>query len=325
MSASLQHLLNQVAAGVTDPEMKVSVQQRERALMEVRGVEPNAAPLAQELAKLAAAGGDLPMGALGSGSDYSSFIDHLGIATVHIGFGGEDDDAGIYHSRYDSFDHFIRFGDPTFEYEVALAEVAGHMVMRTADAQVLPLRFADFGAALGRYVGELHREVTGERKAARQRHKLLDANAYELTADPMRPVAPPERLSDVPSIDLAPLDEAAKRLQQSAQAYEAAYDARAAAGLSLPERRLREINALMGTLEQRLLDEAGLPGRPWYQNMIQAPGALTGYSPKTLPAVQEALDARNWSGAQEYALTTAKVLDTYRIQLDRITALFNER
>src|SRR6185437_1729475 len=104
--------------GVADPETKVSVQQRERAVLEVRGTAPNADPTAKEIARLAAAGGDVPMGPLGSGSDYSSFLDHLGIAAINVEFGGEDDEAGIYHSRYDSFDHYVRFGDPTFEYEV---------------------------------------------------------------------------------------------------------------------------------------------------------------------------------------------------------------
>src|SRR5579883_452958 len=321
-SHSLQHLVNQVAAGVTDPETTVSVQQRQRAFLDVRAAGKDASPMIKEAAKLAGTNGDIPISPLGSGSDYSAFLEHPGIATLNLEFGGEDEsNGGVYHSRYDSFDHFIRFGDPTFEYEVALAQVAGHIVMRTADAAVLPLRFADFSATLDRYVDELHEEVASERKAAERQHGLLDADAYRLTADPTRPVAPPERLADVPNIDLAPLDRAAERLRQSAHAYETAYDARASAGLSIPAGQLRKINALMGTMEQRLLDEAGLPGRPWYKNMMQAPGRLTGYEPKTVPAVREALEADNWSGAEQYAVTTAKVIDDYRAQLDRLTAV----
>ena len=319
-SHSLQHMVNQVAAGVADPETKVSVQQRERAMIEVSGADPSASAEDKELARLAAQGGDVPMSPLGSGSDFSPFLDHLGIATLHVEFGGEDEDAGIYHSRYDSFDHFIRFGDPTFEYEVALAQVAGHIVMRTADAQVLPMRFVDFSATLDRYVKELHKDIDDERQAANGQHKLLDTDAYRLASDPTRPVAPPERLSDVPSVDLTPLDRAAERLRRSAKAYETAYDARASAGLSTPAGQVRKINALMATMEQRLLDEAGLPGRPWYENMMQAPGELTGYEPKTIPAVREALEARDWSGAERYAVITAKVIDNYRAQLDRLTA-----
>ncbi|HEX7370396.1 MAG TPA: transferrin receptor-like dimerization domain-containing protein [Rhodanobacteraceae bacterium] len=320
-SHSLQHLVNQVAAGVTDPETKVSVQARQRAYLDVHAAGKDARPDMKEDAKLAGANGDIPIAPLGSGSDYSAFLEHLGVATLDLGFGGEANQGGVYHSRYDDFEHFDRFGDPGFHYEVALAEVAGHIVMRSADAEVLPMRFGDFSATLDRYVHQLHKQVDTMRKATEAQHKLLDAGAYKLASDPLHPLAPPARLSDVPKIDFAPLDTAAKQLKQSAQAYENAYNARAAAGLDIPAAQLAKVNQLMGTLEQRLLDSQGLPGRPWYKNMIQAPGELTGYAPKTIPAVHEALDARDWNRADKYAAVTAKVLDNYRAQLDQLTAL----
>ncbi|HEX5960654.1 MAG TPA: transferrin receptor-like dimerization domain-containing protein [Rhodanobacteraceae bacterium] len=320
-SHSYQHLVNQVAAGVADPEKDASVQQRLRAHILVEAAKKDARPRLKEIARLAAKGGDIPISPLGSGSDYSAFLEHLGIATLDLGFGGEADQGGVYHSRYDSFDHFIRFGDPTFEYGVALAKVAGHIVMRSADAEVLPMRFSDFSSTLDRYIGQLHKQADEARKAADAQHKLLDAGAYKLASDPLHPVAPPERLSDVPKIDFTPLDTAAKKLKESAQAYEKAYGVRAENGLDIPAGQLVQVNRLMGTLEQRLLDEQGLPGRPWYRNMIQAPGELTGYAPKTIPAVHEALDARDWSRADQYAAVTARVLDNYRAQLDQLTAL----
>src|SRR6185312_10795497 len=223
---------------------------------------------------------------------YSAFLEHLGLASLDLGFGGEDDNDGIYHSRYDSFDHFDRFGDPGFKYEVALAQVAGRIVMRTADAEVVPMRFGDFSDTLDRYVGELH--------------KLLAMHAYELDSDPTRPVAPPARDSDVPDIDLKPLDDAAKKLKASAQAYEAAYDARAANGLQIPVAQLQQINGLMANMEQRLTERDGLPGREWFKHMIYAPGMLTGYGVKTVPGVREALEARRWDEANKYAAVTAK-------------------
>lgn len=323
-SHSLQHLVNEVAAGVNDPETRVSVQQRQRAVLDVRAAASSASPMLKQEAQLAGADGDIPIGALGSGSDYSAFIDHLGIATLNIGFGGEADQSGVYHSRYDSFDHFIRFGDPSFDYEVALAEVAGHIVMRTADAEVLPMRFGDFSSTLDRYVTQLHQEADSQRKAAEAQHKLLDAGAYRLASDPLHPLAPPARLPDVPAINFAPLDAAAAKLKTSAQAYEAAYQARAAQGLDIPAKQLQQVNQLMGTLEQRLLDAQGLPGRPWYKNMLQAPGELTGYAPKTLPGVREALDVHDWARADKYAAVTANVLDNYRAQLDRLTAVLQQ-
>jgi N-acetylated-alpha-linked acidic dipeptidase len=320
-SHSLQHLVNQVAQGVNDPEKNASVMERLRARILVAGNEKNARPETKEFAKIAEKGGDVPIRALGSGSDYSAFLEHLGIASLNLGFGGEDDDAGIYHSRYDSFDHYIRFGDPDFKYGVALAEVAGHIVMRTADAEVLPMRFGDFSDTLDRYVKELHKLVDNTRKATEKQHKLMAMHAYELDSDPTRPVAPPERDSDVPKIDLAPLDQAAKALKQSAKAYESAYEARAANGLRIPADQLRRINDLMARMEQSLTDKDGLPGREWFRHMIYAPGLLTGYGVKTVPGVREALEARRWDQANKYAAVTAKVLDGYRAQLDKLTAM----
>jgi N-acetylated-alpha-linked acidic dipeptidase len=323
-SHTLQHLVNQVTAGVTDPETRVSVQRRQRAFIDVSAAEKGASPELKQAAKLAGADGDIPITPLGSGSDYSAFLQHVGIATLDFGFGGEANQGGVYHSRYDSFDHFDRFGDPGFKYEVALAEVAGHIVMRAADAEVLPMRFGDFSSALDRYVKQLHEQVANERKAAEAQHKLLDAGAYKLASDPLHLLAPPERLSDVPKVDLAPLDTAAKKLKESAQAYEKAYNMRATKGLDIPPAQLAQVNQLMGTMEQRLLDAQGLPGRPWYRNMIQAPGELTGYAPKTIPAVHEALDMRDWNRADQYAVVTAHVLDGYRAQLDHLTALLGQ-
>ena len=323
-SHSLQHLVNQVADGVIDPETHVSVRERLRAHMEVAGYAKDAKPEAKAVAKLAESGGDVPIEALGSGSDYSAFLEHLGIASLDLGFGGEDDNGGIYHSRYDSFDHYTRFGDPTFEYGVALAKVAGHIVLRTADADVLPLRFGDFSSTLDRYVDELHKLIDDTRKTTEQQHQLLDAHAFTLDADPTRPIAPPARDSDVRTIDLAPLDQASRQLQQSAQAYQAAYAQRATAGFNLPVAQQQQLNQQMGRMEQALTDPAGLPGREWFKHMIYAPGMLTGYEVKTVPGVREAIEARRWDEANQYAIVTAKVLDRYREQLDQLTALLQK-
>ena len=323
-SHSLQHLVNQVADGVTDPETHVSVGERMRAHMMVEGSHPDAKPEAKAFAKAAASGGDLPIDALGSGSDYSPFLEHLGIASLDLGFGGEDDNAGIYHSRYDSFDHYIRFGDPTFEYGVALAKVAGHIVLRTADANLLPMRFGDFSSTLDGYVGELHKLIKSTREATKQQHRLLDMHAYALDNDPTRPLVPPSRESDMPAIDLAPLDKAAGELKQSAQAFQTAYVRRAAAGFTLTAAQQRQINQQMGRMEQALTDADGLPGRPWFKHFIYAPGMLTGYGVKTVPGVREAIEGRRWDEANRHAVITAKVLDGYRAQLDRLTALLNQ-
>ncbi|HET6554599.1 MAG TPA: transferrin receptor-like dimerization domain-containing protein, partial [Dyella sp.] len=153
---------------------------------------------------------------------------------------------------------------------------------------------------------------------------LIDGKAFALVSDPTRPIGAPVRDSDVPDIRLAPLDEAAKKLKASAQAYETAYNARAAAGLAFAPAQQQEINALMGRMEQALSDNDGLPGRPWFQHMIYAPGMLTGYEVKTVPGVREALEARRWDEANRFAGVTARTLDGYRQQLDQLTALLKK-
>ena len=323
-SHSLQHLVNQVAGGVTDPETGVSVRDRLRARMMLKGADKDAKPEVKADAELAAKGGDLPIGALGSGSDYSAFLEHLGIASLNIGFEGEDDQDGVYHSRYDTFEHYVRFGDPDFAYGVALSKVVGHVMLRMADADLLPLRFGDFSDTLDRYVDELHKLVDDTRKDTAQQHKLLDMRAYALTSDPTRPVGPPERDSDVPQIDLAPLDQAAQRLAHSAQAFDQAYAAQAAGGFAMPAEKRQQVNALIGRMEQALGDPDGLPGRPWFKHMVYAPGMLTGYGVKTVPGVREAIEARRWQEAGRYAVVTAKVLDGYSAQLDQLTALLGQ-
>jgi N-acetylated-alpha-linked acidic dipeptidase len=320
-SHSLQHVLNEVAGGVEDPEKHVSVLERARARLRVAGAADDASPLDKSFATLAAKGGDLPIEALGSGSDYSAFLQHLGVASLNLGFSGEDDQNGVYHSRYDSFDHYVRFGDPDFAYGVALSKVAGHTVLRMADADVLPMRFSDFSDTLGRYVDDLHGAIDGMRKATQGEHQLLDAGDYALVSDPTRPVGPPERDGDVPAVDLGPLDAAVKQLDRSAAAFQAAYDARAAAGFNVTPAQQAEIDAEMAHMEQALTDPEGLPGRGWYKHMIYAPGLLTGYGVKTVPGVREAIEQRRWDEAGRYAVVTARVIDGYRAQLDRLTAM----
>jgi N-acetylated-alpha-linked acidic dipeptidase len=320
-SHSLQHLVNEVADGVIDPQTHVSVRERARAKMRMDGEADDAKPQARMFARIAAKGGDLPIEALGSGSDFGSFLEHLGIASLNFGFAGEDDQGGVYHSRYDTFEHYVRFGDPDFSYGVTLSKVAGHTALRLADADVLPMRFGDFSETLSRYVVELHELVDNTRKATDQQHALLDANAFALVSSPDRPVAPPERDSDVPSINLAPLDLAAKQLRDSAKDFQAAYAARASGGFTMTPAQQREIDVSIARMEQALTDPDGLPTRSWYRHMIYAPGTLTGYDVKTVPGVREAIEERRWDEANRYAVITARVLDGYRAQLDQLTSM----
>ena len=311
-SHDLQRLVNQVAADVPDPETKVSVGARMRAKIQVDALSN---PREEKDAKAIAAGGDTPVGALGSGSDYSAFLQHLGLATINLGFGGEDDQGGVYHSAYDNYEHYARFGDPTFEYGVALAKVSGRLVLREADAEVLPLQFGGFADTVAGYVEELKKLDTDMAAKTATQTKLLGDRAFILAADPAETTLPPTEDGPVPKIDFAPLDAAVTRLKASAKAY----DDVAAKGVALA--KAAKVNAILRDIDQTLLDPEGLPSRPWFKNLAYAPGVLTGYGAKTLPGVREAIEGRRWAEAQTYVAKTAKVLDAYSARVDAATAV----
>ncbi len=318
-SHSLQHLVNQVATEVRDPQTGVSVGKRLRAAMQVEAFE-NPGDDSKRLAKLAADGSDLPIGGLGSGSDYSAFLQHIGIASLNIGYGGEDEQGGVYHSIYDSFDHYERFGDPGFVYGVALSQTAGRIVLRAANAEVLPMRFGDFADTVARYSEEVHKLADTRRQRSNELGQLLDGDAFKLAADPTRTSLAPPREDDVPFIDFAPLDNALMRLSRSAQAYDSAYASVQAAGVALSARQRTDVNVLLQGMEQTLLDAKGLPGRPWFQHFIYAPGMTTGYGVKTLPSVRESIEDRKWDLADQGVVRTAGVLDAYSQRLEQATA-----
>jgi N-acetylated-alpha-linked acidic dipeptidase len=327
-SHSLQHLVNEVASGVRDPETGVSAQARLRARILTQGYAraPGEEEEAEEVrreTRLAEAGGDLPLRALGSGSDYTPFLQHLGLTALNIEYHGEDDQAGVYHSSYDSFDHYVRFGDPTFGYGIAEAETAGHVVLRMADADVLPFEFTGFADTIGAYTDELRKLTDEKRHRSAELARLLDEKAFGLAADPTRVVAPPAREPPVPPLDFAPLDSVIARLKASARAYDEAYAQLLAGSLRLEAARRARLNALLQGMEQRLTDERGLPGRTWYRHFVYAPGALTGYGVKTLPGVREAIDANRWAEAAAYIPVTAAVLTRYSDALDQATALLH--
>ncbi len=321
-SHSLEHALDQIAAGIDDPETHVSVLARRRAQLEVRGsaADAGAPARAQARAALDHRRHDLPIGALGSGSDFTPFLQHLGIASLDIGFEGESS-GGSYHSLYDSFDHFMRFGDPTFEYGIALAKLGGHSVMRFADADILPLRADNFADTVAHYTTELHKLADSEREDTARVDRLVHDNAYTLAADPTRKYVPPSAKENVPFLNFAPLDNAVVRLKTSAAAYDKALSARLAAGPTVDKTAAHKLNTLLQGLEQTLIHKGGLPGRPWYEHMIYAPGLYTGYDVKTLPGVREAIEQRRWAEAEKYTAIIAGNLDAYSADLDAATAL----
>ncbi|MCC8472480.1 M28 family peptidase [Xanthomonas arboricola] len=317
-SHALQRLVNGVAADLRDPDSGVSVLERQRARARIDALAPTAKPAQKDVAKQLAAGGDVPLKALGSGSDYSPFLQHLGLTTLDLGYGGQGGGSGVYHSLYDSYDYFARYIDPDFSYLPLLSQTVGRTVLRVANAPVLPQRFGDFADAVAGYAQELKQQADSDRTAARTQAALLQAGAYAAIDNPNRPQRAPEPKAAVPQIDFAALDQAITRLQTSARRYD---DALASRGGGLDARVRGTLNASLQRIDQTLLAEGGLPGRPWYRNLIYAPGLATGYEVKTLPGIREALEDRRWEDLSAYIVQTAAVLDRYREAIDRNTAL----
>ncbi len=315
-SHSLQSLVSQVAESVMDPETQVTVLKRLHAKSMVTGGRD---PREGKEFK------DGKLGALGSGSDYTAFIDHLGIASLNVGYGGESETSGVYHSAYDSFDHYSRFGDPGFAYGVVLAQTAGRLVLRVAEADVLPHVTGDFASTIAQYTDEVHKLADSMRASTDSAHQLLDEKLHKLAADPTRASHAPEREAEVPVLNFAPLDNALLRLKKSTKNYDEALSAEMKTGLKIDAAKLGELNTQLRTLEQQLLSPEGLPSRPWYRHMIYAPGVKTGYGVKTLPGIREAIEDRRWPDAETFAVTIAKSLGRYSEALDKARSLLTKK
>lgn len=320
-SHAYEHLVNQAAADVTDPETGVSVAQRLRGALQVMAAQPGANETTRAQAKLASdPAHDLPIGPLGSGSDYSAFIGHLGVASLNLGFGGEGHSGGVYHSAYDTWEHYTRFDDPGLAYGGALAKIAGRLVLRVADADLPLQRYGNFAETVATYNDELKKLASGKREAQVAQARLIAGGYYKLADDPTRGSGPPTALKPVPDIDVAALDAAVAHLKASAAAYDAAL---AAKGTGLPKATQAKLFDMQRALEQSLTSDVGLPGRPWYRNLIYAPGKFTGYGAKTLPGVREAIEEERWADADKYAGLTAQAIETYAGKLDAATKLIN--
>jgi N-acetylated-alpha-linked acidic dipeptidase len=314
-SHTLEVLANQVARDVTDPETGVSVAERLRAGALLFGDPQQQQRAAQHQ--------PLHLYPLGSGSDFTPFLQHLAIASMNIGYGGEDE-YGQYHSIYDSFDHYIRFMDTDFQYGVTLAKTGGRLTLRLAEADVLPMEFTRLAEAIGTYADEVVKLADQMRTETEEGNRRLDENVYRLIDDPRQTwwVAP-KRHEPVPHLNFAPLQNAADALRRSATAYDSAWSKSAGPGLP-PETRAK-LDAILMKSERALSRKDGLPGRPWYVHQIYAPGFYTGYDVKTLPAVREAIEQREWKDVDAQVQSVAETLRNVTAEIDRATALLQEK
>jgi N-acetylated-alpha-linked acidic dipeptidase len=300
-SHSLEKFINGVARDVEDPEKKISVWKRSQ----LRRIEDAPSPEERQEARERP---DLRIGALGSGSDYGAFVDHLGIASLDLGYGGEDG-GGIYHSIYDDFYWYTHFGDTSFIYGRALAQTAGMAVMRLADAELLPFDFSDFTDTIHRYTDDLKKLLKSKQDEVREHNKEIEEGVFTATADPQKSFVPPKPEEVPPFLNFAPLENATDALTQSAQRYRKAVEkANANGGAALASAPLSPLNALLVQSERKLTSPEGLPGRPWYKHEIYAPGVYTGYGVKTMPAVRESIEQKKWKEADEGIIEVGRIL-----------------
>jgi N-acetylated-alpha-linked acidic dipeptidase len=300
-SHSLEKFINGVARDIDDPEKGISVWKRDQ----LRRIEEAATPEERQEARDRS---DLRIGALGSGSDYGAFVDHLGIASLNLGYGGEDG-SGIYHSIYDDFYWYTHFSDTSYVYGRALAQTAGTAVMRLADAELLPFDFSDFADTIHRYVDDLKKLLRTRQDEVRELNKEIEEGVFTATADPKRTFVPPHPEEVPPYLNFAPLDNAADALTQSALRYRKALEtANAHGGAVLDGASLSSLNALLIQSERKLTSPKGLPGRAWYKHEIYAPGVYTGYGAKTIPAVRESIEQKKWKLADQSIVEVGTIL-----------------
>ena len=294
-SHSLQAMVKEVAADVIDPQKGVSVAERLGARDLLNGGDGNPG-----------------LYALGSGSDYTPFIQHAGIAALNIGFGGENS-GGEYHTIYDTYEHFKRFKDPGMVYGIALAKTAGRIVLRLANAEVLPFEFEAWHTTVQGYLTEINALINTMRGAVEQHNNFIDKKVFSLTADPKKPFNQPIRKIFVPYVDFSPLHNALANLKVTIDALE---------GKSLVSLTSKgTLNDKLMHAEQVLTFASGLPRREWYRHQIYAPGFYTGYGVKTLPGVREAIEQENWEECQSQVTILATTLQNFDAHLQSILVL----
>jgi N-acetylated-alpha-linked acidic dipeptidase len=302
-SHSLEKFINSVARDVTDPEKNISAWKRDQ----LRRLSTAATPEARQEARQRA---DLRISALGSGSDYTAFIDHLGIASLNLGYGGEDG-GGIYHSIYDDYYWYTHFSDGDFVYSRALAQTIGSAVLRLADADLLPYEFTNLADTVHRYVDELQKLWKSTSDGIQERNRQIEEGVFSATSDPRRPMEPPKAEAMPPFLNFAPLENGAAALTRSAARYE-----KALANATLAGRQFSGLNQKLIQTERGLTDPEGLPRRPWFKHQLYAPGFYTGYGVKTIPAVREAIEQKLWPEAEAQMGRVGKVLENEAKMID---------
>jgi len=297
----LEKFSNDIMREVLDPETKLTAWKRAQLKEIADAKTPEKRKEIRERA-------DLRIGPLGSGSDYTAFLDHDGVASLNIGFGGEDG-GGIYHSIYDDFYWYTHFSDTEFVYGRALAQTGGTAVMRIADADLLPFEFGDFADTVQMYVKELKALAEKTRDDIRERNREIEEGVFRATNDPRQPLVAPAVEAVPPHLNFAPLENGADAITHAAAEYKKAFEqANSNGGAALAAASLADVNRMLIDSERKLTNAEGLPNRPWFKHQLDAPGFYTGYAAKTMPAAREAIDQKQWKQAEQGIAVISKVL-----------------
>lgn len=286
-ASTLELFSTQTARDIIDPQTRVPVLDRFLASRKVAGGD-----------------GEYRIAPLGSGSDYTVFQHHLGIPSLNIGFGGEGG-GGVYHSNYDSYDHYTRFVDPDFQYVMATAQLGGHMMLRMANAEWLPFQATTTAQAVRGWTNEVIKLADDMRAKTAKQNELIRSGALKLAADPRKTYIVPEPQDDVPFLNFAPLQNAAGRMERAAAALAKVDPAKLSAA------KRKSLEDALRVAEQKFLSADGLPRRPWFRHVLHAPGYYTGYGVKTLPGIREAMEQRYWKEAEAQIGLTAAALTAY--------------
>jgi N-acetylated-alpha-linked acidic dipeptidase len=294
-SHALEPFMDEIAKQVTDPQTQVSVFERKKDHDAISTINAEAKKRIWEEK-------ELKLDALGSGSDYSSFIQHAGIPSLNMGFGGEDN-GGEYHSIYDSYSLYEKFKDPGFQYGVALAEIAGHAVLRMADADGLPFDFTHLYKTIDAYSKDLITLLKTIHETTELENQIINSKGYSAGEDPTKGFVVPLVKPEVPYLDFSPLQNAVQQLEKSVDSLNISFGKRIITNtMSL------SFNQSLHRAEQQLLNETGLPRREWYKHTLYAPGSYTGYGVKTMPGIREAIEQRNWKEAQQQIEVDSKAI-----------------
>ena len=300
----LERFFNQVTEDVKDPRSDITIKERRRAAQMVFAPTDKLRAEARDRS-------DIRIYPMGSGSDYSPFLQHLGIASANMGFGGEADD-GSYHTLYDTYEHYTTWRDPDLVYGATLAKVTARSALRLANAPRLPFEFMGLADNVSLYVTELKELADGMRKSTEKNNRMIDNGVYAAALDPTKTFGPPPTKTPVPHFNFAPLENALSRLEEAASDYDSASKQSATTSA--------EINRLLYTSERLLTRDEGLNGRNWYKHHIYAPGFYTGYGVKTIPGVRETIEQREYAAVDPQIVIAAGVLDRMSARIELLTA-----